>query len=143
MSGLGANVNRFGEVFASLTAEKDERYQPFRWQLRLLRRLLNADLPRAVDVPTALGKTSIMALWLIALAEGARLPRRLVYVVDRRAVVDQATRFAERLRLNMPAELSRKMQRENRWKETSRKRIPARDRDHQNTLRVKKWLSGA
>ena len=35
-----------------------------------------------------------MALWLIALAKGASLPRRLVYVVDRRAVVDQATRFA-------------------------------------------------
>ena len=47
-----------------------------------------------------------MALWLIALAEGANLPRRLVYVVDRRAVVDQATRFAERLRRNMPADLA-------------------------------------
>ena len=47
-----------------------------------------------------------MALWLIALAKGATLPRRLVYVVDRRAVVDQATRFAERLRAKMPDELA-------------------------------------
>ena len=89
------------EAFAALTAEDGERYPPFRWQKRLLRRLLDADLPKAVDVPTGLGKTSVMALWLIALAEGANLPRRLVYVVDRRAVVDQATRFAERLRTNM------------------------------------------
>ena len=74
--------------------------------MRLLRRLLDAALPRVVDIPTGLGKTSVMALWLIALAEGARLPRRLVYVVDRRAVVDQATRFAERLRLNMPSEMA-------------------------------------
>ena len=47
-----------------------------------------------------------MALWLIGLAKGANLPRRLVYVVDRRAVVDQATRFAERLRAKMPADLA-------------------------------------
>ena len=77
--------------------------------MRLLRRLLQCDLPQAVDVPTGLGKTAVMALWLIALAEGANLPRRLVYVVDRRAVVDQATRFAERLRSNMPAALATKL----------------------------------
>ena len=39
-----------------------------------------------------------MAIWLLARAAGASLPRRLVYVVDRRAVVDQATDFAERIR---------------------------------------------
>ena len=53
-------------------------------------------LPPAVDIPTGLGKTAVMAIWLLARAAGARLPRRLVYVVDRRAVVDQATDFAER-----------------------------------------------
>ena len=94
------------EEFAVLTSDDEERHKPFRWQKRLLRRLLDADLPKAVDVPTGLGKTSVMALWLIALAEGVNLPRRLVYVVDRRAVVDQATRFAERLRRNMPTELA-------------------------------------
>ncbi len=91
-------------AFEKLTAEGGEGgkgFQPFRWQQRLLHRFLDANLPDAVDVPTGLGKTSVMALWLIALAEGASLPRRLVYVVDRRAVVDQATRFAELLRKNM------------------------------------------
>ena len=100
---------RLCAIFVELTSDDDERRLPFRWQMRLLRHLLDADLPRVVDIPTGLGKTSVMALWLIALAEGADLPRRLVYVVDRRAVVDQATRFAERLRANMPGELAARL----------------------------------
>ena len=96
-------------MFEELTAAGVERHPPFRWQTRLLRRLLDANPPRFVDIPTGLGKTATMALWLIALAEGAELPRRLVYVVDRRAVVDQATRFAERLRSNMPRDLAEKL----------------------------------
>ena len=96
----------YSAAFEELTADDGERHPPFRWQMRLLRRLLDADLPRVVDIPTGLGKTSVMALWLIALAEGARLPRRLVYVVDRRAVVDQATRFAERLRWNVSSDMA-------------------------------------
>jgi CRISPR-associated endonuclease/helicase Cas3 len=55
-------------------------------------------LPDALDIPTGLGKTSVMAIWLVARACGARLPRRLVYVVDRRAVVDQATDVAIAIR---------------------------------------------
>ena len=39
-----------------------------------------------------------MAIWLVARASGAPVPRRLVYVVDRRAVVDQATQIAVNLR---------------------------------------------
>ncbi len=52
----------------------------------------------SLDIPTGLGKTSVMAAWLVARSQKASLPRRLVYVVDRRAVVDQATREAENLR---------------------------------------------
>lgn len=72
--------------------------QPFPWQKRLLGDFLNLKIPNSLDLPTGLGKTSVMALWLLARAGGAKLPRRLVYVVDRRAVVDQATTEAERLR---------------------------------------------
>ena len=71
---------------------------PFPWQRRLFDCWLSkGKLPPAVDIPTGLGKTAVMALWLLAHARGAPLPRRLVYVVDRRAVVDQATEFAEAL----------------------------------------------
>lgn len=71
---------------------------PFPWQEELLRSFLRGTIPPAIDIPTGLGKTAVMAIWLVARASGAKLPRRLVYVVDRRAVVDQATTEAQRLR---------------------------------------------
>ncbi len=104
-----ADADSLADLFATLTADNGECHRPFRWQQRLLDRLLQGELPDAVDVPTGLGKTAVMALWLIALGKGAKLPRRLVYVVDRRAVVDQATRYAERLRQNLPKDLAREL----------------------------------
>jgi CRISPR-associated endonuclease/helicase Cas3 len=86
-------VQIFDRQFAASTG-----FKPLSWQRRLFERLVKGDLPSALDFPTGLGKTSVMAIWLIARAQGARLPRRLVYVVDRRAVVDQATDEAEKLR---------------------------------------------
>lgn len=71
---------------------------PFPWQQRLLESMLSGDVPPALDLPTGLGKTSVMAIWLVARMLGAKVPTRLVYVVDRRAVVDQATEEAKRLR---------------------------------------------
>jgi CRISPR-associated endonuclease/helicase Cas3 len=77
-------------------------HSPFSWQKRLYADFfVKGEIPGAIDVPTGLGKTSVMALWLIARGRGAPLPRRLVYVVDRRAVVDQATKEAEKLRKNL------------------------------------------
>jgi len=70
----------------------------FPWQEDLLERFQRSEIPAALDIPTGLGKTAAMAIWLVARACGARLPRRLVYVVDRRAVVDQATDSALALR---------------------------------------------
>ncbi len=101
---MGKSLHKF---FAALTGH--ERMLP--WQQELLEEwLLPGRLPQAVDIPTGLGKTSVMALWLLALAaqmkDGGKpeLPRRLIYVVDRRAVVDQATAEAEKLRENLANE---------------------------------------
>lgn len=80
--------------------------KPFPWQIDLLRRFLRAETVSTLDIPTGLGKTATMAVWLVARALGASLPRRLVYVVDRRAVVDQATDVAEELRAWVNAERS-------------------------------------
>ncbi len=76
----------------------DEAGSPFPWQMELLDRFRNGDVPERVDIPTGLGKTAVIAIWLVARALEASLPRRLVYVVDRRAIVDQATEVAVHLR---------------------------------------------
>jgi CRISPR-associated endonuclease/helicase Cas3 len=77
---------------------------PFRWQRRLFDEFTKGRVPRTCALPTGLGKTSVIPIWLIALAHSASanggrplLPRRLVYIVNRRTVVDQATDDAKRL----------------------------------------------
>ena len=80
--------------------------KPYRWQRRLFQAFIEGKIPDAVDVPTGLGKTSVMAIWLVSRALGSPVPRRLVYVVDRRAVVDQASGEAERLANNLAKALA-------------------------------------
>ena len=69
----------FDSAFQSLTG-----FSPMKWQRRLFeRRFLKSDLPKVCDLPTGLGKTSIVVIWVLALAHQAaggnvRLPRRLV-----------------------------------------------------------------
>jgi len=74
---------------------------PFPWQRALYERFVANDFPNACDLPTGLGKTSVIVIWLLALVKNAKLPRRLVYVVNRRTVVDQSTAEAERLRTEL------------------------------------------
>ncbi len=97
----------FDSVFQSLTG-----HASFPWQKRLHERFVSESEDQLrfppCSLPTGLGKTSVMAVWLLALAATAddtasrgRVPRRLVYVVNRRTIVDQATREAEKLRANL------------------------------------------
>ncbi len=103
----------FRPAFAALT-----RRTPFPWQERAFATLVSGDTPTCVALPTGTGKTSFIPIWLIALACQAAsgrvsLPRRLVWVVDRRVVVDQATDEAERLidRLTSPVAAAPKQRR--------------------------------
>ena len=63
---------------------------PYPWQRRLYGDFLKGDVPEAVDIPTGLGKTTSVLLALLARLGNPDLPRRVVYIVDRRALVDQA-----------------------------------------------------
>jgi CRISPR-associated endonuclease/helicase Cas3 len=97
----------FESAFAQLARpENGPGPTPFFWQRRLFDLMVEGRTPSALDLPTGLGKTSAMIVWLIARAVNPKLPTRLVYVVDRRAVVDQATAAAERMRANMTPALS-------------------------------------
>ena len=76
---------------------------PFAWQLRLLQRVVEVGWPATLDAPTSSGKTAVLdiALFHLALSAGgapcAPAPRRIVFAVDRRVIVDQAFNRARRL----------------------------------------------
>src|SRR4051794_34502766 len=83
--------DEFRGVFSALTENPNGH---FPWQWALYERFVSGrdNIPSACTLPTGLGKTSVIAIWLIALATPqTRIPRRLVYVVNRRTVVDQST----------------------------------------------------
>lgn len=91
-----ADATEFDIAFRALTG-----HDPFPWQRKLYGRLIGGDIPPSCDIPTGLGKTAVAAVWLIGLAKcPEKVPRRLVYVVNRRTVVDQTTNEAMKLREN-------------------------------------------
>lgn len=92
------NESDFKTYFKKLTD-----HDPLSWQCRLFHEhFAKGDLSslNVIDIPTGLGKTMVMAIWLIARAGGLNVPTRLIYVVDRRTVVDQASDLAKKLREN-------------------------------------------
>ena len=89
----------FKETFSRMTG-----HLPYPWQDRLYSRLIKGDVPDVLDIPTGLGKTSVIPIWLIALSHEssadctARVPRRLLYIVDRRVIVDQASELLGKIK---------------------------------------------
>ena len=70
----------FGEIMG---------HDPYPWQRRLYRAFVEGRIPESLDIPTGLGKTLCVLLFFLARVRNAALPTRLVYIVDRRAIVDQ------------------------------------------------------
>lgn len=58
------------EVVATFRSAFESLYgnSPFPWQERLFKCFCRGDFPSALDLPTGLGKTSVMAIWLLARA---------------------------------------------------------------------------
>lgn len=93
--------DEFRDAFKKLTGD-----HPFPWHEALYLRFIDEStaIPATVSIPTGLGKTRVIAVWLLALLHRPHeIPRRLVYVVNRRTVVDQTTEEVQRLRVNLPA----------------------------------------
>ena len=90
----------FKQQFRNLT-----RYSPYPWQVNLFNRFIEGIIPRNISLPTGAGKTNTIPIWLLARIKNPTLPRRLVYVVDRRSVVDQATKVVEQIAANLSPEV--------------------------------------
>src|SRR5450759_2156790 len=80
----------FADTFEDLTGNV-----AYEWQTQLFDTLVSGHIPSTLSLPTGSGKTSAIVCWLLALCKNSSLPRRLVYVVDRRSVVDQSTKVVE------------------------------------------------
>ena len=78
-----------GELSGILHFRAIVDHDPYPWQRHFYGALIRGDVPDAVDIPTGLGKTLCVLLALLAGLANPSLPRRIVYVVDRRAIVDQ------------------------------------------------------
>lgn len=80
----------FEVIFQHLTGNT-----PLPWQRVLYERFVSdraENIPDLCNMPTGHGIPSIVAIWLIAIAHCSdRIPHRLVYVVNRQTVVDQAS----------------------------------------------------
>ncbi len=89
---------------SELTAEDFSVYfqqvhgrSPFPWQQRLTTQVLSdGQWPDVIDLPTGTGKTAVLDTAIFALAARPELfPRRVVFVIDRRIVVDQVVQRAQ------------------------------------------------
>jgi CRISPR-associated endonuclease/helicase Cas3 len=88
---MSLTPERFEEFFAALHPGR----QAFPWQRRLCRNVMQGEWPRALALPTASGKTSCIDIALYALAADVpHAPRRILFVVDRRVIVDEAFHHA-------------------------------------------------
>ena len=73
---------------------------PFPWQSRLTAQVLERGIwPMVIDLPTGAGKTAVLDTAVFAMAaRETTFPRRIVFVIDRRIVVDQVCQRAARIR---------------------------------------------
>ena len=90
------------ETFLSLLLGSVGIGSPYAWQREAFSRLCDGDPPSQIKVPTAAGKTMIIPIFVAALATQAAagrvtLPRRLVHVVNRRVLVDEAGSLGGRI----------------------------------------------
>ncbi|EKF24826.1 putative cRISPR-associated helicase Cas3, Anaes-subtype [Mycolicibacterium hassiacum DSM 44199] len=92
-------IHDFDEFFKQVNAG----HAPFDWQRRLMRHVAESGRwPERISAPTGAGKSSVVDIHLFANAlhasgTGARVPRRLSVVVNRRGLVDSHAQRAAKI----------------------------------------------
>lgn len=96
------------EFFANNYKVLRPSYAPMKWMERMFDDVVRGKYPRLVDLPTGAGKTELLIVWLLALAwfgmnrgRSQAVPRRLVWVVNRRVLVQQVFRIAGKIRKHL------------------------------------------
>ena len=98
-------MNREAREFFEVHYEHLRRQVPMKWMGRMFEHVIEGSYPRLVDLPTGAGKTELAIIWLLALAWYGKnrclckpVPRRLVWIVNRRVLVQQVFAIADALR---------------------------------------------
>ncbi|MDE0233306.1 MAG: type I-U CRISPR-associated helicase/endonuclease Cas3 [bacterium] len=75
-------------------------YEPFPWQTRLTEQVIEtARWPAVIDLPTGCGKTATIDTAIFSLAVRPDVfPRRVIFVIDRRIIVDQVYERAKQIK---------------------------------------------
>lgn len=83
-------------------------HEPYLWQERLTRQVLEDEQwPDVIALPTGTGKTAVLDTAVFTLAARPDVfPRRIVFVIDRRIVVDQVYEQARRISASISASSS-------------------------------------
>ncbi|HEV2536754.1 MAG TPA: DEAD/DEAH box helicase, partial [Streptosporangiaceae bacterium] len=94
-------MNAFAEFFreAGATGAEPDGHEPYGYQARMARE----GLPPVVEAPTGTGKTAIILSWLWRrlYADPGSTPRRLVYALPQRSLVEQVAGQAARWLANL------------------------------------------